>query len=163
MIISLKKKYTLKVDEFQFRCSIGKNGIKKNKKEGDKCTPKGIFKLNKIFFRHDRVNFFKTKLKKVKIMKYIGWCNDSKNQNYNKLIKMNKKIKHEKLYRKDYKYDYLIELSYNTEKVIPYKGSAIFLHLTKDYKPTLGCVAINKNDMQILLRIIQKNTFIKIY
>ena len=96
-------------------------------------------------------------------MKYMGWCNDSKNQNYNKLIKVNKKIKHEKLYRKDYKYDYLIELSYNTEKVIPYKGSAIFLHLTKDYKPTLGCVAINKNDMQILLRIIQKNTFIKIY
>ena len=59
MIISLKKKYTLKVDEFQFRCSIGKNDIKKNKKEGDKCTPKGIFKLNKIFFRHDRVNFLK--------------------------------------------------------------------------------------------------------
>ena len=91
----------------------------------------------------------------------MGWCNDSKNRNYNKLIKLNKKIKHEKLYRKDYKYDYLIELSYNTEKVIPYKGSAIFLHLTKDYKPTLGCVAINKNDMQILLRIIQKILLLK--
>ena len=162
MIISLKKKYTLKVDEFQFRCSIGKNGIKKNKKEGDKCTPKGIFKLNKIFFRHDRVNFFKTKLKKVKIMKYMGWCNDSKNQNYNKLIKVNKKIKHEKLFRKDSKYDFLIPINYNTKKTKLGKGSAIFLHLTKDFKPTEGCIALKKKEFLILLKLINQNTKIKI-
>ncbi len=162
MIISLNRKYTLKVDEFQFRCSIGKNGIKKNKIEGDKCTPKGTFKLNKIYYRPDRVGFFNTKLKKVKISKNMGWCDDPDDKFYNKLIKVNKKIKHEKLYRNDYKYDYFIELNYNKKKTIPYKGSAIFLHLTKNYKPTLGCIAISKNDMQILLKVIKKNTFIKI-
>ena len=162
MIILIKDKYTLKIDDFQFRCSVGKNGIKKNKKEGDKCTPKGIFKLNKIYYRPDRVNFFKTKLEKIKIRKNMGWCNDPKSKHYNKLIKINKKIKHEKLFRKDYKYDYLIELDYNTKKPIPFKGSAIFLHLTKNYKPTLGCVAINKNDMQILISLIKKDSFIRI-
>lgn len=162
MIISIEDKYTLKIDDFQFRCSVGKNGVKKNKKEGDKCTPKGIFKLNKIFYRPDRVDFFKTKLEKIKIRKNMGWCNDPKSKHYNKLIKINKKIKYEKLFRKDYKYDYLIELDYNTKKPIPFKGSAIFLHLTKNYKPTLGCVAINKNDMQILISLIKKDSFIKI-
>lgn len=163
MIISIEDKYTLKIDDFQFRCSVGKNGIKKNKKEGDKCTPKGIFKLNKIFYRPDRVDFFKTKLEKIKIRKNMGWCNDPKSKHYNKLIKINKKIKYEKLFRKDYKYDYLIELDYNTKKPIPFKGSAIFLHLTKNFKSTNGCIAMMKKDFLILLKLIKKNTKIKIF
>ena len=32
MIIYLKNKHTLKVDDFKFRCSIGKNGKTKKKK-----------------------------------------------------------------------------------------------------------------------------------
>ena len=162
MIISLKNKHTLKVDDFQFRCSIGKNGIKKNKKEGDKSTPKGIFRLNNLYYRPDRVNRFNCVIKKIKIKKNMGWCDDPKNKFYNKLIKINGKIKHEKLFRKDDKYNYLIELDYNRKKIIPFNGSAIFLHLTKNYNPTAGCVAISKNDMQILLKIIKKETFIKI-
>ena len=63
MIIKLKDKHTLEVDEFQFRCSIGKNGITKKKKEGDLKTPKGIFKLKKVFYRPDRVNIGKLKVK----------------------------------------------------------------------------------------------------
>ena len=67
MIIFLKNKHTLKVDDFQFRCSIGKNGIKKNKKEGDKSTPKGTFRLNNVYYRPDRVNSFNCAIKKTKI------------------------------------------------------------------------------------------------
>ena len=40
MIISVKNKHTLQVDEFKFKCCIGKNGLTSNKKEGDKKTPK---------------------------------------------------------------------------------------------------------------------------
>jgi len=39
MIISLKNKYTLQVDDFNFRCCVGKNGLTKDKIEGDKKTP----------------------------------------------------------------------------------------------------------------------------
>ena len=96
----------------------------------------------------------------------MGWCNDSNNKNYNKEIKINKqidkKISYEKLFRKDYKYNYFITIQYNTKKIIPNKGSAIFLHLTKNYKPTAGCIAINQKDFLILLKIINKKSIINI-
>ena len=162
MIITIKNKYTLKVDDFQFRCSIGKSGIRLNKKEGDKSTPKGTFKLLKVFYRPDRVEPFSCAIKKSKIRKNMGWCDDPKNKFYNKLININKKIKCEKLFRKDQKYDYVIQIEHNTKKIIPFEGSAIFLHITTNYKPTLGCIAINKNDMRILLKLLKRRTFIKI-
>ena len=93
----------------------------------------------------------------------MGWCDDPKDTtNYNKLIKIKKNIKHEKLYRKDNKYDLLIPINYNTKKIRAYKGSAIFIHLTKNYKKTLGCIALKKTDLLILLKLIKKNTKIKI-
>ena len=162
MIINLKNKHTLQVDEFQFRCSIGKNGVTKNKSEGDKGTPKGLFKLLKIFYRADRVLLNSCIIKKTKITKNMGWCDDASSKFYNKQIIVNKNIRHEKLYRKDHKYDYIIILDYNIKKTTANKGSAIFIHLTKDYKPTAGCIAIKKNHFEILLKILKKKTYIKI-
>ena len=92
----------------------------------------------------------------------MGWCNDPNNKFYNKEIKINKSISTEKLYRKDYKYNYLIVINYNTKKTIPYKGSAIFIHLTNNYNPTAGCIALKKKDFLILLKLINKKTKIKI-
>ena len=93
----------------------------------------------------------------------MGWCNDPYNKNYNKEIILNRKNKGEKLYRRDNTYDVLIVIEYNTKKIKPFKGSAIFIHLTKNYSPTEGCIALKKNDLLILLKIINKNSKIKIY
>ena len=71
-------------------------------------------------------------------------------------------MKCERLYRKDSKYDILIEINYNRKKIIPFKGSAIFLHLTKNYKPTAGCIAIKRSDMEILIKILSKKNYIRI-
>ena len=54
MTISIKNKHTLQIDEFKFRCCIGKKGSTINKKEGDKKTPKGIFEIENLYFRKDR-------------------------------------------------------------------------------------------------------------
>ena len=62
----------------------------------------------------------------------------------------------------DKKYDLLIPIKYNYHKRISGKGSCIFLHLTNNYKPTAGCIALNKNDFLIMLKIINKKTKIKI-
>ena len=106
MIIYLKNKHTLKVDEFNFKCSVGKNGITSDKKEGDKKTPKGLFSIDKLYFRKDRIKKINTKLNLIKIKKNMGWCDDISNpKKYNKLIKIGKKIKHEKMMRNDNKYD----------------------------------------------------------
>ena len=162
MNITLKNKYTLKIDDFKFKCCVGKNGLKKNKTEGYKCTPKGTFKLGKLYYRKDRVKKPITSLKVKKIKRNIGWCNDSKNKFYNQEIKINKNIKHEKLLRKDYKYNYLIVIKYNTKKIKPNKGSAIFIHLTKNFKATAGCIALLEKDFLIMAKLINKKTTIKI-
>ena len=164
MTIYLKNKQTLKFDEFIFKCSIGKNGLIKKKIEGDKKTPKGIFELENLYYRKDRIKKPYTNLKCVVIKKDMGWSDDvGDKKKYNKLIKVNKLIKHEKLYRKDCKYDLLIPIKYNFKNPKLGLGSCIFIHLTKNYAPTEGCVALKKQDFLILLKLINKKTKIKIF
>ena len=162
MLIKLKNKDTLIFDDFIFQCSIGKNGKKANKIEGDKTTPKGTFLLKEVYYRPDRVKNLKTKLNLKKIYPNMGWCDDPLSKKYNSLIKTKSNFHYEKMFRKDHKYDIIIVLDYNLKKPIPYKGSAIFIHLTKDYKSTNGCISLSKKDLLILLRLISKKTKIKI-
>ena len=162
MQIIIKNKDTLLYDEFKFKCSLGKNGVTSKKIEGDKKTPRGLYSLGPLYFRGDRLSKPLTKNKTIKIKKNLGWCDDTNSKYYNKLIKTSKNVKFEKLFRKNKNYDLLIPIKYNTTKPIKKKGSAIFLHLTKNYKKTLGCVAIKKKDMLILLKLINKKTKIKI-
>ena len=163
MLIHLKNKDTLIIDSFKFKCCIGKKGLKKQKKEGDFSTPKGIFTIGTFYYRKDRVFKLITNLKNKVIKPHMGWCNDPKHKMYNKEIKINKKISCEKLFRKDHKYDYLIVVNYNKKKIIPGKGSAIFIHLTQNYNPTAGCIALKKKDFVILIKLISRKTKIKIY
>ena len=163
MTILVKNKHTLQIDEFKFRCCIGKKGSTKNKREGDKKTPIGVFKLGNLYYREDRIFIPKTKLRCIKITKNMGWCDDQlDHKNYNKLIDTKFVRKYEKLYRKDYKYDLLIPIKYNFKKPIPGKGSCIFLHLTKSYAPTAGCVALTRNDFMIMLKIVKVNSLMSI-
>ena len=163
MIIYQKNKQTLQIDDFIFKCSIGYLGKTKKKKEGDKKTPIGTFELDKLFIRKDRIKKISSNLKKINIEKNMGWCDDVKNKKkYNKLIRIDKNIKHEKLYRKNNHYDLIIPIKYNFKKPEVGLGSCIFIHLTKNYKPTAGCIALKKKDFLIMLKIINKNTKIKI-
>ena len=161
MIIHVKNKNTLIIGDFKLKCCVAKKGFNSNKKEGDYTTPRGLFNLQKIYFRQDRVNIPKCKIQKKVILNTMAWCDDPNDKNYNKEIKTkNNKLK-ECLYRKDHKYDYIITIDHN-KKNIPNKGSAIFLHLTTNYNPTVGCIALKKKDFEILIKLIDKNTKIKI-
>jgi len=164
MTILVKNKHTLQIGDFKFRCSIGKKGFTKNKKEGDKKTPKGTFEIDKLYFRNDRKQKPSTLLNCIKIKKNMGWCNDASfPKKYNKLFKIQKNIRHEKLKRKDYKYDFIIPIKYNFKKPITGLGSCIFIHLTKDYKPTAGCIALKEKDFLIMAKLIKKNSKIRIF
>ena len=159
MNIIVKKNY-LYIAEFKLKCSIGNKGVKKNKIEGDKTTPKGKYQLGTLYYRKDRLKKINCKINKKIIKKSYGWCNDSKSKKYNKLIKISDKSKFtfERLYRKDSKYDALILIKYNYPKPVKNFGSAIFLHLTKNYKPTSGCIALKKKDFIILAKLIDRKT-----
>ena len=162
-MIIVKKSGYLNYKNFKFRCALGKNGIKKKVKEGDFVTPKGKYKLIKIYYRPDRIKKINSPLKKVRIKKNMGWCDDVNSKYYNKQIKINDKISHERLYRKDSLYDILVVLNYNLNPIIRGKGSAIFLHVAKkNYSKTQGCIALKRNELLNLVSKIKKNTQIRI-
>ena len=161
-MIIVNKNGTLMHNKKLYKCALGKNGITKNKKEGDKKTPAGIFSLGKIFYRKDKIENLKTKRKKVIIKKNMAWCDDPRNKFYNKLIVTNDKSK-EKLFRKDNLYDIIIVINYNIRPVKKNKGSAIFIHLSrKNYSGTMGCIALNKKDLIEILKSLKNNEKIKI-
>ena len=162
-MIIVKRSENLLFKNLKFKCSLGKNGVTKNKIEGDKCTPSGTYRLKQVFYRADRIKKFSTNIKKIKIKKNMGWCDDSSSKRYNQLIRVPTKFSHEKLYRKDGIYDIIVVLNYNMNPVIKKKGSAIFMHIAKkNYSKTLGCIGLRKNDLLEILSKVKKNNKVKI-
>ena len=162
MHIIIKNKI-LSYGNYKVKCAVGKRGIGIKLKEGDLITPKGIYKITKIFIRKDRIKDLRTKIKTFPIKKNMGWCNDPNSKSYNRLIKYPINSTFEKLFRKDNIYDVIIVLNYNMKPIIRNKGSAIFLHISKkNYSSTEGCIAINKSHIKKLLTLISKRTKIKI-
>ena len=162
-MIIVKKSGYLKYKNLKFRCALGKAGINTKIIEGDNVTPEGIFKIIKIYYRPDKIKKIKTLIKKIKIKKNMGWCDDPKSHFYNKLINLPTKYSHEKLYRNDNLYDLIVVLNYNTNPIIKNKGSAIFMHVAKNsYRKTKGCIALKKNHLIKIISKIKKNTKIKI-
>jgi len=162
MHILINKKY-LTLDNYKAKCALGKRGIGYKRKEGDLITPKGTYKVKYILYRKDRVKKIQTKIKKIAIRKDMGWCDDPKSKDYNKLIKLPYAYSFEKLFRKENNYDIILILNYNMNPVIKNKGSAIFIHIAKkNYKKTEGCIALKKAHLLKIIKRINKNTTIKI-
>jgi L,D-peptidoglycan transpeptidase YkuD (ErfK/YbiS/YcfS/YnhG family) len=162
-MIIVKKSGYLKYKNFKYRCALGKAGVNKKIKEGDGITPKGVFKITKIYYRADKIRNIKTNIKKIKITKNMGWCDDPFSRFYNKQIKLPSKFSHEKLYRNDDLYDLIAVINYNTNPIIKNKGSAIFMHVSKNsYKKTKGCIALKKKNLINIVTKVNKNTKIKI-
>jgi L,D-peptidoglycan transpeptidase YkuD (ErfK/YbiS/YcfS/YnhG family) len=138
----------LKYKKIKFRCSLGKAGINKKKREGDNITPKGIYKIIKIYYRQDKIKKISSKFELIKITKSIGWCDDPKSSFYNQEIKIPFKYGHEKFFKKNDIYDLILVLNYNMSPTIKFKGSAIFIHVAKkNYKPTAGCIGLKKKNL----------------
>ena len=162
MIIINKSGY-LKYKDLKFKCALGKSGIGNKKIEGDNITPKGNFKIIKIYYRKDRLKKLSSKFTLTEITKNMGWCDDPKSKKYNQLIKLPTKYSHEILYRRDNNYDLILVLNYNMNPTIKNKGSAIFIHVAKkNYKKTAGCIALKKAHLINLIKEIKRNTRVKI-
>ena len=162
MDVILKKKI-IHFNYYKAKCAVGKRGIISKKVEGDKCTPRGRFKFKYILYRKERVKNIHSKLRLIPIKKNFGWCDDIRSKFYNKFIKFPFKFRAEKLYLKENIYDIIVVIDYNLKPIKKKKGSAIFLHVAKkNYSPTLGCVAIAKNDLKKLISVIDKKSFINI-
>ena len=161
MIIVRNK--VLKYKNFIYKCAIGKNGISNNKTEGDKCTPSGIYSINQIYYRKDKLTLPTIDFQTTPINKNFGWCDDTTSSHYNKFIEFPFSDRAEILFREDEIYNIICVISYNTNPIIKNKGSAIFLHIANtNYPATAGCLALKQDDLIELLQNINIDTKIHI-
>ena len=146
-----------------FRCALGRRGIGWKKHEGDGVTPKGRYPMRRLLYRADRMYRPNTKLPVHKIEAHDGWCDDPSDSAYNRPVKLPYKASAEKLWRHDSLYDLVVILGYNDDPVVPYAGSAIFLHVASiGYGPTEGCIAVSLRDLLALLPNLDRDSKIQI-
>ena len=147
----------------KLQCALGRNGLKKNKKEGDLSTPIGCFKFNKIYYRADKLGEVNFIIDSSIIQKNDGWCDDEKSKFYNQYIQFPFNESAERLFRDDDIYDILCVLDYNTSPIIPGEGSAIFLHVARsNFDETKGCIAIEKKSLLMIAKNITRESNIVI-
>lgn len=132
--------------------ALGRGGIKANKREGDGATPRGTFRLKRLWWRDGRHPRPATLLPVTRIKPDDGWCEDPSDRHYNQRIKVPPKSRADRLAREDNLYDLIIELDHNTRPRVAGRGSAVFIHVARPgFAPTAGCVALNINTLRRLL------------
>jgi L,D-peptidoglycan transpeptidase YkuD (ErfK/YbiS/YcfS/YnhG family) len=143
--------------------ALGRAGIKANKREGDGATPRGTFRLKRLWWRADRHPRPATMLPVRRIGADDGWCEDPSDRHYNRPIKVPPRSKADRLARKDGLYDFIIELDHNTRPRVAGRGSAVFIHVARSgFAPTAGCVALNMKALRRLLARIGPRTKIMV-
>jgi L,D-peptidoglycan transpeptidase YkuD (ErfK/YbiS/YcfS/YnhG family) len=132
--------------------ALGRGGIKANKREGDGGTPRGVFRLLRLWWRADRHPRPATSLPAQRISSIDGWCEDPRDRRYNRPIKVPPRAEGDRLARKDRLYDFIVEIDHNTRPRIAGRGSAVFIHAAREgFAPTAGCVALELNMLRRLL------------
>ena len=143
-------------DGFSTPAVFGKNGLiaAEDKVESDMTSPIGVWPLRQLLYRADRLEKPTTALTTQPLTEQAGWCDAVDDPNYNRYVTHPYPASAEKLWRDDCAYDLLVVLGHNDDPVVPNKGSAIFLHLTRpDRDFTAGCVAIDLDPMRALLAV----------
>ncbi len=133
---------------------VGYSGISANKREGDGKTPVGIFDLSTAF--GTAPSPAGVRLPYQRTTKNDYWIDDPSSPDYNQWKTYEgdptKKWKSFERLQIDL-YKYAVVMEYNTDPIVPGKGSAIFLHTWRGAtSPTAGCVAIAEADLVKLLK-----------
>jgi len=132
--------------------ALGRGGIKANKREGDGGTPRGSFRLRRLWWRADRHPRPTTSLPTQRITSADGWCEDPTDRHYNQPIKVQANANADRLARTDNLYDFIIEIDHNTRPRVAGRGSAVFIHAARQgFAPTAGCVALELNTLRRML------------
>lgn len=143
--------------------ALGGEGIKSDKREGDRATPRGRYRLTRVWWRADREPRPRTRLPLQRIRPEHGWCDDPRDARYNQPIRLPAACGHERMHRADSAYDLVIELDHNSRPRVRGRGSAIFIHVAQPgFAPTAGCIALQRPDLRRLLAAVRHKTTIVI-
>ena len=143
--------------------ALGRSGIRANKREGDGGTPKGLFRLVRLWYRPDRGPAPRTGLPLRRITPDVAWDEDPASRRYNRPFRRAAGESGDRLWRGDRLYDLIIELDHNTRPRISGRGSAVFIHIARPgFAPTAGCVALAAPALRRLLALLGPRTRIDI-
>jgi L,D-peptidoglycan transpeptidase YkuD (ErfK/YbiS/YcfS/YnhG family) len=142
---------------------LGRSGIAANKREGDGATPRGRFRLVRLWWRADRLPRPRTLMPVRRIDPALAWCEDPVDRRYNRPFRRSANEPGDRLWRDDHLYDLVIEISHNARPRIAGRGSAVFVHVARlDRSGTAGCVALGAKDLLHLLGRLGPHTRIDI-
>jgi L,D-peptidoglycan transpeptidase YkuD (ErfK/YbiS/YcfS/YnhG family) len=143
--------------------ALGRGGIKADKREGDGATPRGRFRLRRLWWRADRGPRPRTLLPVRRVTPHDAWCEDPADRRYNQPMRLQDGQAGDRLWRDDRLYDLVIELDHNTRPRIAGRGSAVFVHVARaGLAPTAGCVAMRRETLWRLVRSLRQGTEIMI-
>jgi L,D-peptidoglycan transpeptidase YkuD (ErfK/YbiS/YcfS/YnhG family) len=143
--------------------ALGRGGIKANKREGDGATPRGTFRLRRLWWRGDRHVRPRTMLPVREIRGDDGWCEDPTDRHYNQPVKVPPGSKADRLTRIDPLCDFIIEIDHNSRPRVAGRGSAVFIHIAREgFGPTAGCVALTMPALRRLIAQLSPRTRIDI-
>ena len=145
------------------RAVCGRGGVRADKREGDGASPEGSFPLLYGFYRPDRTARPDSGLSMTALQPDDGWVDDPADPNYNQRVKLPYSASHETMWMAEPLYDLVVVIGYNTDPVVPGRGSAIFLHVAReDFGPTAGCIAIERGALARLLALLGPGSTITI-
>lgn len=143
--------------------ALGRGGIRANKREGDGGTPRGRFRLVRLWWRADRQIRPPTRLPTRRIAEDDAWCEVPSDRRYNRPLKLAKSMQGDRLWRRDRLYDIVIEIDHNMRPRVAGRGSAVFIHVARPgFAPTAGCVALAPGALRRLLGRVGPKTRIVI-
>ena len=142
---------------------LGRGGVLANKFEGDSGTPRGRFRLLRLWWRADRHPRPPTSLPVHRLTRDLAWCEDTSDRRYNRPFRRSANEPGDRLWRDDHLYDFIIEIDHNTRPRVAGRGSAVFIHVARPNRgPTAGCVALATPDLRRLLKSLGPRTRIAI-
>jgi len=143
--------------------ALGRAGIRANKREGDGGTPRGDFRLVRLWYRADRHPRPATLLPVRRITRDVAWSEDVRDRRYNRPFRRGADEAGDRLWRDDQLYDFIIEIDHNTRPRVAGRGSAVFIHVARPgFRPTAGCIALTLPRLRWLLSRVGPNTTIVI-
>ena len=135
---------------------VGEKGVSSAKREGDKRTPAGIFRLGFVFGSEETPNPdypFRA------VTQESFWVDDPDSRFYNQWVEGEAErdwSSAERLANSPTAYALAVVVEYNYgQEAEPGKGSAIFLHVGDE--PTSGCIALEKADLTALVQWLDED------
>jgi L,D-peptidoglycan transpeptidase YkuD (ErfK/YbiS/YcfS/YnhG family) len=148
-----------------WRAHVGRNGVSAHHREGDGTTPLGTYRIGPVVYGLDPSPTLHFRFHRLVCGDW--WDEDPRSATYNR-------FRHvpcgtsppfgggsEALWRIGPAYDVFAVVEYNAAPVVPWRGSAIFLHVDTGHA-TNGCVSLPRAELVQVLRRIRPGATIRI-